>query len=126
MLSNIIIQYFSGYYSNDEPSVAIEKYINDAKTIINTHIRRGRRVSSIDSNQLYVRKYDCPKLTFSYTIKFFYFRSLVFYQSPRLRFIMEQYLVPLILKRLAGKAIRNKLIIQQNFKICKVNDCLNN
>ena len=50
MLFNVMTKYFSGYYSNDEPSVAIEKYINDAKTIINTHIRRGRRVSSIDYN----------------------------------------------------------------------------
>ena len=57
MLSNIKIQYFSGYYSNDEPSVAIEKYINDAKTIINTHIRRGRRVSSIDHTQSDDSKY---------------------------------------------------------------------
>jgi 4-aminobutyrate aminotransferase-like enzyme len=36
-----------GYYSNDEPSVAIEKYISDAKTIINTHIRRGRRIACL-------------------------------------------------------------------------------
>ena len=36
--------HFSGYYRHEEPSVAIENYISDAKTIINAQLRRGRKV----------------------------------------------------------------------------------
>ena len=43
-MTNILLC-FSGCYRHDSPSVALEKYFNDAKAIINAQIKSGRRVS---------------------------------------------------------------------------------
>ena len=40
-----ILLCFSGCYRHDSPSVALEKYFNDAKAIINAQIKSGRKVS---------------------------------------------------------------------------------